>query len=414
MREFRLSHSSGQEVRALDHGQRLVAGLPDHGRRSPLLLGGTSTVDVAAVAAWALADGHAIVLEPDGVSSPVPGTRLTLCGGAPGCTPGDRGEPTGWHVAMFTSGSTGPARGYGFTLDQLDQLAAWYRTIYGASRASAFITHLPVTYNFTFVAGLYLAAKLGARLHLAASPADVFTEAAQLVPGHDRCVILANPVVLSRPPATRLAESVLIDSGGAPLSTWAITHYRFNVADLREGYGLTETGSLTHFDTEARLASLGTVGQAMPGVRARIIEIDGKPRVHVTTPALGVPIAGEPSATCEILTGDIGRIDRAGRLRLLGRSDDHSVNGRWPRDTLDLIGPILGTEPALVSHPTTGSVQVRLRRAPGDDVIQVMRTTIASHLDIHDDAVSVDHSNTSLLHSHKIPRQAPAPTKETR
>ena len=412
MREFTLSATGTPPVRALAHGRRFASGACGPPGHCPLLLAGDSRLDLAAVAAWALATGHQIVLRPRGVTAmpagvaaevTAAGVLRTPAAAAPPSAPG----PAAWRVAMYTSGSTARPRAYGFSLAQLDQLASWYTTIYTVTGQSVICTALPVTYNFTFVAGLYLAAKLGARLHLA-DPAAVFTDAASLARHHDRCVVLGNPVLLAKPPPARLPGSVLIDSGGAPLSTTAICRYREDVADLREGYGLTETGSLTHFDTEATAQSLGTVGAAVPGVHAGIVDRDGQPRIAVTTPALGAP-ADDPAtvpAPRRLETSDAGRLDDAGRLRVLGRADDHPIGGLWPRDTLDLIGPVLGTACALIRHPSADTVHVRLHRAPSPATVPTICSRVMAATGLPATAVTIDTADGPLLHSSKLTRSA--------
>jgi hypothetical protein len=408
MREFMLSTGDHPTIPAFTHGKKLaVAG--DVGRPNvPLLLNGSNQIALAAIAAWTLAAGHTIVLQPDGVTPTITGLQVvveatsahvTADGGTCGAT-----RPA-WQVAMYTSGSTRTARAYGFSLRQLDLLAAWYTTIYRVTNASAVITHLPVAYNFTFVAGVYLAATCGGRLHLADSPTSVFADAARLARTHDRCVILGNPVLLADAPQFRLPENVLIDSGGAPLSTTAINHYREHVADLREGYGLTETGSLTHFDTQATPASLGTVGTAMPQVTTTLVNHDGQPRIAVTTPALGTPVTGSVAATgAALVTEDVGALDPDGHLRILGRCDDHPVGGLWPRDTLDAIGGLLGTGCALIRHPSPCTVHVRLHRPRRAHVLNAVRACIAELTNIPPSAITVDTANQTLLHSHKLRR----------
>jgi hypothetical protein len=233
----------------------------------------------------------------------------------------------------------------------------------------------------------------------------VFADAALLAGTHDRCVILGNPVLLSQAPDFRLPDSVLIDSGGAPLSTTAISHYREHVADLREGYGLTETGSLTHFDTQATPGSLGTVGTAMPQVQTTIVDRDGQPRIAVDTPALGTPVAHHAIlGPGPLITGDLGAIDPAGRLRVLGRCDDHQVGGLWPRDTLDVSGTLLGTACALIRHPSPVAIHVRLHQLPPQRTLAALRTLLADHANASPAAVTIDIADAPLLHSHKIPR----------
>ncbi|NUP47627.1 MAG: AMP-binding protein [Catenulispora sp.] len=386
MPEFALSGTDGKApVTAAAHGRTLIDGRQPP---RPLQLQGDDRVALAAVAAWALAEGHPLIT-----------------GAGPGA---EAGHDYPWDVAFYTSGSTGTPRLFAFTKHQLDIVTGWYATIYRATADSVIVTNLPPGYNFPFVAGLCLAAALGARLHLVDAVEDVFTSARQLAGTHDRCIVLANPVLLEHPPNFQLPDNCLIDTGGAPLSTKAIAYYRSTVADLREGYGLTETCSLTHFDTEACDASLGTVGAAVEGAGARIVTVAGKPRVALRTPALGTPLTGtlEHTEDGELLTGDLGAIDAAGRLRLFGRHDDHLVEGLWPRDVLDHLGAILGTRTALVRHPSPDRVAVRLSAGADDRLVDAVRTATSELIGYDPRHVAVDTAR-GLLHSVKLPRVPP-------
>lgn len=426
MPELTISTSAHGPVRALSRGARLASPLLDtHTTRPWILRSGSRTADatLACLATWALTNDQPIILQPAQVPAQMPGTVIMTTGasaiaqaeipdtassGAPPGVPYDAG---GWQVAMYTSGSTGPARAFGFTVNQLDRLATWYTTIYRATSDSVICTHLPVTYNFTFVAGLVLAHTLGARLHLAATPRDAFTDASRLARDHDQCVILANPLLLADPPTRRLPANVLIDSGGAPLSAHAIATYRERHGDLREGYGLTETGSLTHFDHTAQPAALGTVGTSLPGVITRIVNVDGSPRIAIATPARGTPLhaaAPAPDPEEELLTTDVGLIDASGRLRLLGRAGDRPVDGLWPRDILDRIGPELGTAAAVITHPADGTIRIRLHRHPGPDITASITDRIVEQTGLNHAAVRIDTTHRRL-HSNKLPR----PTKGT-
>jgi len=384
-------------------------------RRRTYLLTGTAQPQLAACAYTALATGHRIVLLPgtsNSVSIVPGGTLLQFAGQAVSATPAVGSDVRGgWDVAMFSSGSTTRApRGYGFTTAQLDMVTGWYQTIYQVTGDSIIATPLPATYNFTFVAGVLLAARLGARLHLNPVSGRLLEDAARLARGADRVVVLANPVVLDQ--AARTAElpaNVMVDSGGAPLSITAIGDYRASGIDVREGYGLTETASLTHFDTEAAPASLGTVGTAVPGTHAALTSTDGKPVIELTSPATGIPL--DPAETLPALrlgTTDLGVIDGHGRLRLLGRADDEPINGLWPRDTLDALGPVLRRRCALVRHHQGGAT-IRLLTAVSPATVTALRTRAADLLGIPPRHVSVScHGTAPLLHSAKVTRHAAA------
>jgi hypothetical protein len=383
---------------------------PAPGRRTYLLTG-SDQPRIAACAEAALAAGHQVVLLPATTALSAPGgTLLRVTSHATSAEP-TAGTPVreGWDTALFTSGSTtGTPRGHGFTTGQLDLVTSWYQAIYQATPDSIIATSLPAAYNFTFIAGVLLAARLGARLHLSSSHHQVLGDAARLAGRADRLIVLANPVVLDQAmPASPFPASVLVDSGGAPLSTAAISDLRDRGVDLREGYGLTETASLTHFDTEATTASLGTVGTAMPGVQTTITTRDDKPVITVSGPATGTPLDPRQAPPAgSLLTTDLGATDRHGRLRLLGRTDDEQISGLWPRDTLDALGPALGRRCALIRHQH-GHVTIRLLTTITPPASAALRDRAAGLLGITPEDITITaHGTAPLLHSAKLTRHA--------
>ncbi len=381
-----------------------------HPSRPPrtYLLTGDDQPRLAACAYAAIAAGHRVMLLPSHHNGPTPGgtlvqtrdrrTRRVRCAGTH--------VRSGWDLAMFSSGSTtGMPRSYGFTLAQLTTVTGWYEDIYRATPESIIVTALPAAYNFTFVAGVLLAARVGARLHFSATAGQVLREAADLADSCDRVIILANPVILDQAVLPqRLPGNILADSGGAPLSTTAITAYRDHGLDLREGYGLTETASLTHFDAEASSVSLGTVGTPMHGVSTVIAS--GKPVITVTSPATGIPLdPTEPTHGTTLATTDLGTSDSGRRLRLLGRADDEQIAGQWPRDTLDALGPLLGRRCALIRH-LDGRVHIRLLAPAGTALTGALRDKAASILDLPYAKITITCQGTApLLHSAKLTRR---------
>lgn len=379
----------------------------------PVAVGGTDQATTALVTIDLLRRGVPVLLTPTPTLHPVAHGLLWNGQWNPSPTFPTRGSTAGWDLAFYTSGSTTEPRLFAFTRTQLVRVVSWYRELYQLTGDSLLITAMPTTYNFTAVAGVLAAAVTGARLDLATDPAAALERARTLAPSHDRCVLLANPVVLQHAAHTtvgRLPNNVLIDSGGAPLSTTAITLFREHIADLREGYGLTETASLTHLDAEGTTDSLGTVGMALPGCAVTVAPDTGAPLLSITSPAVGRHMTPEgylgPERT-HLTTTDMARIDPHGRLRLLGRADDTMVNGLWPRDTLDLIGPILGSRCAMVRHVAADRITVRLLDGENPVNVDDLRRRIAEATGLTPKEILVDvEQRRSLLHSHKLPRHA--------
>ncbi len=114
-------------------------------------------------------------------------------------------------------------------------------------------------------------------------------------------------------------------SGGAPLSP-VIAEFIFAVGlPCYEGYGITECSPIVSANHIGK-ARLGTVGEALPGVEAKIGQ-DGE--IMVKGPNVMVGYYNNPEATANALepdgwfhTGDLGRIDQDGFISILDRKKE--------------------------------------------------------------------------------------------
>jgi long-chain acyl-CoA synthetase len=114
-------------------------------------------------------------------------------------------------------------------------------------------------------------------------------------------------------------------SGGAPLGQRLGHFFRGAGITVLEGYGMTETSAAATVNRPRR-NKVGTVGQPLPGVSARIAE-DGEILLRG-----GIITAGywhNEAATAETLdgegwlhTGDLGSLDDEGFLRVTGRKKE--------------------------------------------------------------------------------------------
>lgn len=316
-----------------------------------------------------------------------------------------------WVLGMFTSGSTGAPQLFGFSTSQINKTLDWYHSIYKVDENSLIITAMPVTYNFSFIAGVCNMASVGGTF-ISANPSLVPRIIEKEGAKYDRIVILANPVLLDNF-SDKIFEfknlNLLVDSGGSPLSKNAIKIYRECGIDLREGYGLTETCSLTHFDTEAIADSIGTVGKGLADCRVEFVRINNRDYARIFTQNLGCKLKYDGSFAEEnteggYLTTDIVRYDKDGRLELLGRKDDACINGYWPKDTLDLVGEIIGVKCSLVQHIEEDIVITFLKDDISIDIVAI-KELIVEKIKCSEDNIKLFINDQEMLHSMKIKRK---------
>jgi fatty-acyl-CoA synthase len=119
------------------------------------------------------------------------------------------------------------------------------------------------------------------------------------------------------------------------------TRQVFPTARLIEGYGMTETCTgLTYMETGTAVAAPGSAGFPLHGVDVRIVDEDGEPlppgdlgEIVARGPKIFSGYLDDPQATADaffgewLRTGDVGRIDEAGRLYVLDRRKDMIRSG---------------------------------------------------------------------------------------
>jgi O-succinylbenzoic acid--CoA ligase len=130
-------------------------------------------------------------------------------------------------------------------------------------------------------------------------------------------------------------------------------------------YGLSEAGSgVTASPTAEAVHNPASAGRPLPGVEVRIAEPDddGVGEIQVASPACFSAYLGDPAATRAaftddhwLRTGDLGRLDESGRLRVVDRRTDRIVRGG------ENVSPS-EVEAVLLEHPAISDAAVVARR----------------------------------------------------
>jgi malonyl-CoA/methylmalonyl-CoA synthetase len=245
---------------------------------------------------------------------------------------------------LYTSGTTGRSKGAMLTHRNLASNAETLREAWRFTAADRLLHALPIYHTH----GLFVATNVtllagGSMLFLPAFDLDTIL---RLLP--QATAMMGVPTyytrLLSRPDFTGelVAHMRLFVSGSAPLS--AETHREFEARTghkILERYGMTETNMITSNPYEGPRVP-GSVGPALPGVEVRIAE----PATGVLLPRgeVGViEVCGPnvfkgywrmPEKTAEefrpdgfFITGDMGCIDEAGTIRIVGRAKDLVISG---------------------------------------------------------------------------------------
>ncbi|OIW35050.1 acetyl-CoA synthetase-like protein [Coniochaeta ligniaria NRRL 30616] len=149
-----------------------------------------------------------------------------------------------------------------------------------------------------------------------------------------------------------LSSLKMLHSGAAPLTrelTEAV--WRRLGVPVKQGFGLSETGSVTHVQSWDEWAKyMGSVGKLVPNMEARLVGEDGKEvgdgesgELWLRGPNIFVGYYKQPERTAEAFaeggwfrTGDVFRRDKWGnyycvdRLKELIKYSESSLGGRWP------------------------------------------------------------------------------------
>jgi long-chain acyl-CoA synthetase len=172
-------------------------------------------------------------------------------------------------------------------------------------------------------------------------------------------------------------------SGGAPLPVESARFFSDTGIPVVEGYGLTETTALVSFNRPER-SRLGTVGHPIPSTEVRIAD-DGEILVRGRNVMRG--FLDDPEATARMLgadgwlrSGDIGKIDPDGHLRITGRKKDVVVTDGGKNVAPGHIEEFLRAHPLVADALVIGDDRPHLIALLALDADEVRRVAAAAGL----------------------------------
>ena len=311
---------------------------------------------------------------------------------------------------LFTSGTTGVPKGVVMTHGRTLTVATDWVAMTGLSAGDIYLQVNPYFHMFGLKAGILASVASGATM-LPEPVFDVDRVLARVA--EERVTVLPGPPtlyqsILDHPDRTGhdLSTLRIAVTGAADIPVELIrrVHDELPFSEIVAGYGLTEGGTACATSAEDDAETIATtVGRPRPGFEVRIVGEGGSDvAVGETGEVLfrgGSIMAGyldDPAETAKVLdaegwlrTGDLGVLDEAGRLRIVGRVKDMFIVGGFNAYPAEIENALL-RHPAVQQAAVIGIPDQRLGEvgmafvvvsgaASGDDIIEWSRNEMANY-----------------------------------
>lgn len=292
---------------------------------------------------------------------------------------------------LFTSGTTGDPKGVMLTHGNFTALLASLHGTFSISEKDRFLSVLPLFHTFEFSCGLLMPLSLGCHVTyleeidgpLLRAALKAFKPTALIgVPAlwdllHRRIEtqvgergdnartafkamlrlsrfmrskygVNVGPLMFSEVHRTMGGRIRYLISGGAALGEPVMKAFEGLGFDLLEGYGLTEAAPVLTVRRPGDRKGGGSVGRPLSGVEVQIVnpDKDGVGEVIAKGDNVMQGYLNDPRATAETVrkgwlhTGDLGRLDKDGRLTLVGRRKEIIVTSSGKNVYPDELEPL--------------------------------------------------------------------------
>jgi acyl-CoA synthetase (AMP-forming)/AMP-acid ligase II len=311
---------------------------------------------------------------------------------------------------LFTSGTTGVPKGVVMTHGRTLIVATDWVAMTGLHAGDVYLQVNPYFHMFGLKAGILASVASGATM-LPEPVFDVDRVLARVAAEH--ITVLPGPPtlyqsILDHPQRAQhdLSSLRVAVTGSADIPVELIRRVgdELPFSNIVTGYGLTEGGTAcaTSEDDDAEAVAT-TVGRPRPGFELRIVGDDGNDVADGQSGEVvlrgGSIMAGyldDPEETRKVLsaegwlrTGDLGELDEAGRLRIVGRLKDMFIVGGFNAYPAEIENTLL-RHPAVQQAAVIGIPDQRLGEVgmafvvvsgdtSGDDIIEWSRNEMANY-----------------------------------
>ncbi len=325
-------------------------------------------------------------------------------------------EGTDMAALLYSSGTTGQPKGIMLSHDNLRKNAEALVTAWGFSASDRLLHMLPIYHAHGLFVGIGCVLMSGASLVWHSS----FNDKAAIAALPYCTTMMGVPTFYTRLLANPdfgpecCANIRLFVSGSAPLLAETFVEFQTRTGHtILERYGMTETGMNTSNPLHGERRA-GTVGPALPGVIARVVDQAGEPAAEGATGNLQLKgpnvFAGYwrmPEKTAEDFTadgffntGDKATIDADGYVSIVGRAKDMVITGGlnvYPKEVELVIDDMTGIkESAVIGVPDADFGEAVVAVIVPDHQASAEKTPTAAEV--------ITHCKT-LLANFKVPKR---------
>lgn len=291
-----------------------------------------------------------------------------------------------------TSGTTGLPKKVAYTEENIAWAISEYKKIYKLDKNERVLFALPFHYCFGFIACCLSPLSAGKTVVLLANNLNV-EETAKIIEKEKVQILVINPYFYNELCKIDLSKfdfsSLRIcDSGGDILPIPVIEKFKNQThVVITEGYGLTETSSLTHFlfPEDNGKVKIGSIGKSCEDVESVIVSKDFEP---VTNGAIGELLVKGPMVIKTyddkkfnegafykdwFRTGDLFYKDNDGYYYLVGRKKDvEDVSSKLLHETANAIPQLFSIkEIADLTYRLVGNRDLQIYVVPLDGSVAI-------------------------------------------